>query len=313
MELFFYKNPFLFRLFSWIEYLFFKCSLILALPTRIVFHLSSPSGGKLDYGELLAMTSHYPTAPKPDLNQVKRQQRKWSNRIARLAETFLCQKILETGSGRGFSALFLMENKFNIIASDYTFTLLEEVKQARLPFVVCNSTESLPFPNDSIDLVYSINAFEHFDPAEAAIDEMLRILRPGGVLFMTFSPLYNSAFGLHANRRLGIPYSQFLFTADTIQRFLDDHHDELIKTYDAGSDTTKVGPSINGYSLRRYRELFRKRRDHLHILAFIERTNLSGLNVIRRNPGLIKSQVPDFAELVIEGIKIVGQKDLTES
>jgi SAM-dependent methyltransferase len=39
---------------------------------------------------------------------------------------------------------------------------------------------ALPFANDSFDAIYSMGTIEHFDETEHAVDEIVRVLKPGG-------------------------------------------------------------------------------------------------------------------------------------
>jgi ubiquinone/menaquinone biosynthesis C-methylase UbiE len=50
----------------------------------------------------------------------------------------------------------------------------------------------LPFSDGSFDAVLSVCAIEHFDDGGTALDEMSRILRPGGELFMSADVLSRS-------------------------------------------------------------------------------------------------------------------------
>ena len=51
----------------------------------------------------------------------------------------------------------------------------------------------LPFEDGSFDRVMSICAIEHFDDGERALDEMARVLRPGGELVMSADALTRAA------------------------------------------------------------------------------------------------------------------------
>ncbi len=52
-------------------------------------------------------------------------------------------------------------------------------------------------PSESIDVAYSVCAFEHFDRLDAVLAEAHRVLRPGGRLFTQFAPIWSSSVGHH--------------------------------------------------------------------------------------------------------------------
>jgi ubiquinone/menaquinone biosynthesis C-methylase UbiE len=65
------------------------------------------------------------------------------------------------------------------------------------PARITNSTgESLPFPDESFDIVYSANVLEHTETPELVLREAIRVLRPGGMLFMEM-PNFTSYFEGH--------------------------------------------------------------------------------------------------------------------
>jgi SAM-dependent methyltransferase len=57
------------------------------------------------------------------------------------------------------------------------------------PGLVRGDALTLPFPDASFDRVLSICAIEHFDDGTRALDEMARVLRPGGELVMSADAL----------------------------------------------------------------------------------------------------------------------------
>ncbi len=103
-------------------------------------------------------------------------------------------RVLEGGCGLAQNAWHLYQEGYRTIALDYVPRTLFEV-QRRVPQVepVRGDVRSLPLPDDSVDAYWSIGVIEHwYFGYEEARDEMARVLRPGGHLFLTFpymSPL----------------------------------------------------------------------------------------------------------------------------
>jgi SAM-dependent methyltransferase len=65
------------------------------------------------------------------------------------------------------------------------------------PERISNATgESLPFPDQSFDIVYSANVLEHTQDPERVLREAMRVLRPGGLLYVEV-PNYLSYFEGH--------------------------------------------------------------------------------------------------------------------
>ncbi|NHN54950.1 class I SAM-dependent methyltransferase [Calidifontibacter sp. DB0510] len=52
---------------------------------------------------------------------------------------------------------------------------------------VVATAAALPFGDDSVDLVFSSNLWEHVPEPEAVADEMVRVVRPGGLVFLSYT------------------------------------------------------------------------------------------------------------------------------
>lgn len=62
--------------------------------------------------------------------------------------------------------------------------------------LVCGNVTALPFPEASFDLVTSVAAFEHFLDVPRVIDELHRVVRPGGLVWACIH-LFSSPSGGH--------------------------------------------------------------------------------------------------------------------
>jgi SAM-dependent methyltransferase len=76
-------------------------------------------------------------------------------------------------------------------------------------YLQMDATE-MTFPDASFDVVYSFSVFEHLPDPEAVLHEAKRVLKPGGLLYVSLH-LYSSEGGCHdlrifAGDRANIPY-----------------------------------------------------------------------------------------------------------
>lgn len=55
---------------------------------------------------------------------------------------------------------------------------------------VIGSGMQLPFPDDSFDLVYSSNVLEHVSDPWRMAEEMVRVTRPGGITYLSYTLWY---------------------------------------------------------------------------------------------------------------------------
>ena len=74
----------------------------------------------------------------------------------------------------------------------------------RMERLICGDVTHLPFPNASFDLVTSVAAFEHFLQVPEVVSEVLRVLKPGGVVYARIH-LFTSPSGGHNIRVAEVP------------------------------------------------------------------------------------------------------------
>ncbi len=56
---------------------------------------------------------------------------------------------------------------------------------------------SLPLEDNSFDIIFTVAAFEHIHGLDLALAEMHRLLKPGGIIFSLYGPLWSSGIGHH--------------------------------------------------------------------------------------------------------------------
>lgn len=98
---------------------------------------------------------------------------------------FQGRRLLEIGCGMGTDLASFARGGAEVFAVDLTTRHLNIARQRletenRSVRLVRSDGESLPFPDRSFDVVYSFGVLHHTPGTEAAVDEVWRVLKPGG-------------------------------------------------------------------------------------------------------------------------------------
>lgn len=104
-------------------------------------------------------------------------------------------RVLENGCGVGMYVDRLAPHCQAVFGLEFDLDRAEEAR-SRAEHVVGGQGEQLPFPNDSFDLILSHEVLEHVQDDRAAVQEMVRTLRPGGRMVI-FAPNRGYPFETH--------------------------------------------------------------------------------------------------------------------
>ena len=139
---------------------------------------------------------------------------KSSRRVRDLLEDFQPipkdARVIEVGSGaHGLIFCFEGERRVGVdpLAVDYRGLFPRWQRRAQ---TVAAVGESLPFRDQSFDVVICDNVVDHAESPSRIVRELVRILAPGGLLYFTVNihhPLYSVAARMHSSwRAIGVPY-----------------------------------------------------------------------------------------------------------
>jgi len=161
-------------------------------------------------------------------------------------------RAIEVGCGRGSMGAFFADSGFEVHLLD---TAISALHSARENFAadglkgipILGDTLTLPYSENSFDVLFSIGLLEHFRDVRQPILEQLRILRPGGVFLGYVVPERRISV-----QTLAIPANFILGTAYKVGTL-------LVQRASGDSHVTAKAPLYrNAYWSEHYLEIFRQ-------------------------------------------------------
>jgi len=105
--------------------------------------------------------------------------------------------LLEIGAGNGYDGLALLKNGARLIESDISLTSIKAIKdkaqkqsldnEQQIIYLVADGA-ALPLPTHSVDAVFLVAAFHHFEKQDEVLREIVRVLKVDGLLVMGMEP-----------------------------------------------------------------------------------------------------------------------------
>ena len=103
-----------------------------------------------------------------------------------LSKLCSANNIVDLGCGNGVNALYLNDNKINVIACDFSESALEQIKKRNSEIqVMCfDMTTDLPFEKASMDFIVADLSLHYFEwnVTRKIVEEIFRVLNRNGVL-----------------------------------------------------------------------------------------------------------------------------------
>lgn len=169
---------------------------------------------------------------------------------------------------------------------------------------VCADAAALPFAEGSIDTIIMNDAMEHVARPEAVLTEMMRVLRPGGRLFVNFPP-YHHPFGAHLSDLIYIPWVHLFFSEATLvegykklAKNVPDGDARIAFRISARPDGTEYFSYINHMTIRRFHK----------ILSKMDITPTYYRQIPLRGILRIPAKIPGLRELFVKMVVCVFEK-----
>ncbi len=131
---------------------------------------------------------YLPTLRRQGYEAQARQRYALEPYILEFAQFESCRgkKVLEVGVGLGADHQRFAEAGAELYGIDLTERAVDHTRRRLALFglpacVMVGDAEALPFPDESFDMVYSWGVLHHTPNTPAAVREVFRVLRPGGV------------------------------------------------------------------------------------------------------------------------------------
>ena len=102
--------------------------------------------------------------------------------------------------------------------------------------------------DDHFDLIVTKDSFEHIEDLPGLVDDLHRMLKPGGILAAGFSPLFYSPFGDHARFELKVPWLHAILPDSLLVWWLN------YRTSKNAANSMDLG--LNRLTPRQFRDIF---------------------------------------------------------
>jgi demethylmenaquinone methyltransferase/2-methoxy-6-polyprenyl-1,4-benzoquinol methylase len=130
------------------------------------------------------------------------------------------ESLLDVAGGTGYLASCVADRYARVVVADLSPGMLSVARSRKLETVEASALE-LPFKDAEFDVVLCTDALHHIKQIERALDEMCRVLKPGGTLVIHEFDLKGwKGFFFYWFERLFVDDSVFI-TPEALQALLE--------------------------------------------------------------------------------------------
>jgi SAM-dependent methyltransferase len=190
---------------------------------------------------------------------------------SRLLEEVRGRDVLDFGCGVGNEAVELANTARSVYGLDIVEGSLARARERAEAAGVSDKCffTNVP-PRHKVDVIISLDSFEHFDDPEAILSVMYDLLRPGGRVVASFGPTWYHPYGGHLFSIF--PWAHLIFTERALIRWRSD-----IRS-DGATRFNEVEGGLNQMTIRRFERLVALSPFELVDLETVPIRKLAGLH-----------------------------------
>lgn len=217
-----------------------------------------------------------------------------SGLLTQIARRVYCVDIIDQNARYNGEFMKLLREKF--LRYDYSFIV------GQLEFHAGDAMK-LIYRDNLFDGVASFNTFEHIPEPARAAEEIVRVMKPGAVAYITFDPIWTADTGGHFYHVVQKPWEHLVVPTD---RYIE----EMRESGAGEEEIFDFRLSMNRMRLHEFRDIFKRQLKGIKLLSYHEWSGLVDPDH-EDSDNFIRALDMGFSreELMTRGIEVVFQKN----
>jgi SAM-dependent methyltransferase len=143
-------------------------------------------------------------------------------------------KMLDYGCGEVGHLFDFYSRGINISGAEISSEMVNACKKAGLDVHQVTNPDIIPFEKNTFDIVYLMQVFEHLRNPHVFLDELHRVLKPGGILFMAVpnsKSVWRNIFGRNWVTGWFAPFHLFHYDKKSLSKIAGQHGFIVLKSW----------------------------------------------------------------------------------
>lgn len=142
--------------------------------------------------------------------------------------------MLDYGCGEAGCLYDFHSRGVKISGTEISAGMVNACQKAGLDVHQVSSPDHIPFGKNAFDIVYLMQVFEHLRNPHGFLDELLRVMKPGGVLFMAIpnsKSVWKKVFGKNWVSGWFVPYHLFHYDKASLSKLARQHGFDMLESW----------------------------------------------------------------------------------